>query len=77
MQQTFHDKIIYFNVLSSNTSSDMVKATEPAHQRSMISLRCEFYGLLRIPGTCTRGDQKVRRKVLLNRIAFIDCNENS
>ena len=25
----------------------------------------------------TRGDQKVRRKVLLNRIAFIDCNENS
>ena len=26
---------------------------------------------------CTRGDQKVRGKVLLNRIAFIDCNENS
>ena len=25
----------------------------------------------------TRGDQKVRGKVLLNRIAFIDCNENS
>ena len=24
----------------------------------------------------TRGDQKVRRKVLLNRIAFIDFNEN-
>ena len=24
----------------------------------------------------TRGDQKVRGKVLLNRIAFIDCNEN-
>ena len=27
--------------------------------------------------TNTRGDQKVRGKVLLNRIAFIDCNENS
>ena len=27
--------------------------------------------------TCTRGDQKFRGKVLLNRIAFIDCNENS
>ena len=25
----------------------------------------------------TRGDQKVRGKVLLNRIAFIDCNQNS
>ena len=25
----------------------------------------------------TRGDQKVRGKVLLNRTAFIDCNENS
>ena len=25
----------------------------------------------------TRGDQKVRGKVLLNRIAFIDCDENS
>ena len=25
----------------------------------------------------TRGDQKVRGKVLLNRIAFIDCNKNS
>ena len=25
----------------------------------------------------TRGDQKVRGKVLLNRIAFNDCNENS
>ena len=25
----------------------------------------------------TRGDQKVRGKVLLNRIAFIDCSENS
>ena len=25
----------------------------------------------------TRGDQKVRGKVLLNRIGFIDCNENS
>ena len=25
----------------------------------------------------TRGDQKVRGKVLLHRIAFIDCNENS
>ena len=25
----------------------------------------------------TRGDQKDRGKVLLNRIAFIDCNENS
>ena len=25
----------------------------------------------------TRGDQKVRGKVLLNRIAFIDCTENS
>ena len=25
----------------------------------------------------TRGDQKVQGKVLLNRIAFIDCNENS
>ena len=25
----------------------------------------------------TRGDQKVRGKVLLNRIAFIDSNENS
>ena len=25
----------------------------------------------------TRGDQKVRGKVLLNRIALIDCNENS
>ena len=27
--------------------------------------------------TYTRGDQKVCGKVLLNRIAFIDCNENS
>ena len=26
---------------------------------------------------CTRGDQKVRGKVLLNHIAFINCNENS
>ena len=25
----------------------------------------------------TRGDQKVRGKVLLHRIAFTDCNENS
>ena len=25
----------------------------------------------------TMGDQKVRGKVLLNRIAFIGCNENS
>ena len=25
----------------------------------------------------TRGDQKVRGKVLLNRIAFIDCHKNS
>ena len=33
-----------------------------------------------IPGIAliyTRGDQKVRGKVLLNRIALIDCNENS
>ena len=28
-------------------------------------------------GTYTRGDQKVRGKVLLNHIAFIDFNENS
>ena len=28
-------------------------------------------------GLTTRGDQKVRGKVLLNRIAFIDCNENT
>ena len=27
--------------------------------------------------TNTRGDQKVRGKVLLNIIAFLDCNENS
>ena len=27
--------------------------------------------------TCTRGDQKVRGKVILNRNTFIDCNENS
>ena len=27
--------------------------------------------------TCTRGDQKVRGKVLLNRIVFIDCNDYS
>ena len=27
--------------------------------------------------TNTRGDQKVGGKVLLHRIAFIDCNENS
>ena len=27
--------------------------------------------------TNTKGDQKVRGKVLLNRIAFIDCNEKS
>ena len=27
--------------------------------------------------TFTRGDQKVRGKVLLNRIAYIDCNENT
>ena len=26
---------------------------------------------------CTRGDQKVCGKVLLNRIDFIDCYENS
>ena len=26
---------------------------------------------------CTRGEQKVRGKVLLNPIAFIDFNENS
>ena len=26
---------------------------------------------------CTRGDQKVRGKVLLNHIVFINCNENS
>ena len=26
---------------------------------------------------CTRGDQKVRGKMPLNRIAFIDCNDNS
>ena len=26
---------------------------------------------------CTRGDRKVCEKVLLNHIAFIDCNENS
>ena len=25
----------------------------------------------------TRGDQKVRGRVLLNRAAFIDCHENS
>ena len=25
----------------------------------------------------TRGDQKVRRKMLLNCIVFIDCNKNS
>ena len=25
----------------------------------------------------TRGDPEIRGKVLLNRIAFIDCNENS
>ena len=25
---------------------------------------------------CTMGDQKVHGKVLLNRISFIDCNEN-
>ena len=29
------------------------------------------------PITHTRGDQKVSGKVLLNRIAFINCNENS
>ena len=27
--------------------------------------------------SCTRGDQKIRGKVLLNRIAFIDRNKNS
>ena len=26
--------------------------------------------------SCTRGDQKVRGKVLLTCIAFVDCNEN-
>ena len=30
-----------------------------------------------VKGVFTRGDQKVRGKVLLNRIAFIDCNGNS
>ena len=29
------------------------------------------------PHSCTRGDQKVRGKVLLYHIAFTDCNENS
>ena len=41
----------------------------------------EFYGdlvykLKKFVGS-TRGDQKVRGKELSNRIAFIDCNENS
>ena len=31
---------------------------------------------LHIIRTATRGDQKVRGKVLLHHIAFIDCNEN-
>ena len=26
---------------------------------------------------CMRGDQKIRGKVLLNHIAYIDCKENS
>ena len=34
----------------------------------------ETFGSLTV---ITRGDQKVRGKVLLNHIAFIDCNENS
>ena len=36
-------------------------------------LLCAAYSIL----LYTRGDQKVRGKMLLNRIAFIDCNENS
>ena len=37
------------------------------------------YCILKVPSNypCTRGNQKVRGKVLFNRIAFIDCNENS
>ena len=36
-----------------------------------------FYGEKHSFIECTRRDQKVRGKVLLNRIAFIDFNENS
>ena len=32
---------------------------------------------LRILKNSSRGDQKVCGKMLLNHIAFIDCNENS
>ena len=36
-----------------------------------------LYALTKCGIICTRGDQKIRGKVLLNRIAFIDFNENS
>ena len=42
-----------------------------------IAFRTSKKFIFTCPGTSTRGDQKVRGKVLLNRIAFIDCNENS
>ena len=44
-------------------------------QLSLIMCSCLLFTLIHVYNT--RGDQKVRGKVLLNRIALIDCNENS
>ena len=59
------------------------KAVSPQGGTLMYTLFVLIYDLLNISLksitllTSTRGDQKVRGKVLLNRITFIDCNENS
>ena len=45
-------------------------------QISDISVNLKKVSMLVFNSIYTRGDQKVRGKVLLNRIAFIDCNEN-
>ena len=45
--------------------------------KSDILISRYIFGNACIAITCTRGDQKVCGKVLLNRIAFNDCNENS
>ena len=55
-------------------SSDWRKLAVNCYCQKKIKKLCLSVDLL---NDYTRGDQKVRGKVLLNRIAFIDCNENS
>ena len=65
----------YLGIFLQGNTSDLKPLLLSINHTALLSISLlahTIYG-----SRCTRGDQKVRGKVLLHRIAFIDCNENS